>query len=95
VVNHKADIARRYGVSRARVTQILNILRLPEPVLDFLAELPPDSRAFCTERRLRPILNLPTMAAQVEAVLRLRTWVEAGQTGERQEGRGVPDRAVA
>lgn len=80
VVDTRADTARRYGVSRARVTQVLNVLQLPEPVLRFLAELPPDSGSFYTERRLRPILNLPSEATQVEAVLRLRSQTETGQS---------------
>jgi len=68
MVNNPAEITRRYRLSRARVTQILNVLRLPRPVLDCLAQLPPDSKAFCTERRLRRVLKLSTEAARLAAV---------------------------
>jgi ParB-like chromosome segregation protein Spo0J len=78
VVNNRAEIARRYGLSRARVTQILNVLQLPQPVLDFLADLPPDSGSFWTERRLRRVLNLPSEAAQLGAVRHMGRQAEAG-----------------
>jgi len=78
VVNNRAGIARQYGLSRARVTQILNVLQLPQPVLDFLADLPPDSGSFWTERRLRRVLNLPSEAAQLGAVRHMGRQAEAG-----------------
>ena len=39
VVNSRADIARRYGVSRARVTHVPNLPRLPQPVISPLLEM--------------------------------------------------------
>jgi len=38
VVSNRAAIAERYGISRARVTQLLNLLRLPSAVLSLLAD---------------------------------------------------------
>ena len=73
VVNNRAEIARRYGVSRARVTQVLNVLRLSRPALDLFFEMSSQVRASCTERRLRRTLSLSTEAEQI-AALRDTQW---------------------
>jgi hypothetical protein len=58
-VANQADLARLYGVSRARVTQVLLLLKLHPAILDFLRRLPPGPHArLYTERRLRPLLHL-------------------------------------
>jgi len=55
-----ADLARKLKVSRARVTQVLRILRLTPEVLNALVALgDPLPTPIVTERRLRPIVNLP------------------------------------
>jgi hypothetical protein len=56
----QADLARNKGISRARVTQILNLLRLSPAVIEFTLETgdPMGSRTI-TERRLRRLINLP------------------------------------
>jgi len=55
-----AELARKLGVSRARVTQVLRLLRLAPEVLEVLVSLgDPLSDPIVTERKLRPILNLP------------------------------------
>ncbi len=52
-------LARLHGLTRARVTQILNLLTLHPRILDFLRTLPPGPRArLYTERRMRPLLRL-------------------------------------
>jgi hypothetical protein len=50
----RADLARRTGLSAMRVTQILALLRLAPPILDYIRMLPPgtDERSV-TERALR------------------------------------------
>ena len=78
LVNSRAQIARRYSVSRARATQVLNIVRLPRPAIDVLVELRRQSGSHCTERQLRPILRLPTEEAQLAAVQGLRERVSEG-----------------
>ena len=56
-VNTRAEIAEIFGVSRARVTQYLNLLKLPKWIIKFLD----NNRENCevieyfTERRLRPL----------------------------------------
>ncbi len=55
-----ADLARKLGVSRARVTQVLRLLNLAPEVLKAIAALgDPLPSPIVTERRLRPIVNLP------------------------------------
>ncbi len=57
VVNNQADLAKRYGISRARVTQYLNLLKLPDEIIDFLKANSGHEPIlhFFTERRLREL----------------------------------------
>ena len=56
-----ADLARKLGVSRARVTQVLNLLELTPEVVQALAALgDPLTRPTLTERSLRSLLRLPS-----------------------------------
>jgi hypothetical protein len=56
----RADIARELGVSRACVTQVLQLLELaPEAVSAIAALGDPLHTPVVTERRLRPLLLLP------------------------------------
>jgi hypothetical protein len=71
VVNNQAEIADRYGISRARVTQVLNLLKLPQSVLGLLLQSGREDGSHCTERQLRPVLRLPE-AAQIAAPKRLQ-----------------------
>ena len=52
----QADIARKEGITRARVTQILGLLRLAPEIREKILSLP-DTQHRCpmTERMLRPI----------------------------------------
>ena len=53
-------LARKLGVSRVRVTQVLNLLRLAPEVLERIAGLgDPLTSPIMTERKLRPLVNLP------------------------------------
>ena len=66
VVNTKAELARRTGLSRARITQLLNLLKLPSAIVAYLADCAdPDVLDYFTERRLRPM----TLVADKTAVL--------------------------
>jgi hypothetical protein len=62
VVN-RADLARQYGVTRARVTQVLNIPKLHPVILSFLRTFPrgPHARLY-TERRVRSLVHLEPLA---------------------------------
>jgi len=64
----KATIARNMGLSRARVTQIMNLLDLPEPIISFVAGLQkPAQIRIVSERKLRAILELTSKPAQLRA----------------------------
>lgn len=53
-VGSLSELARKVGLTRARVTQIMNLLKLPEEMRNFLAGLddPREIRRY-SERRLR------------------------------------------
>ena len=70
-VNSQAELAERYGISRARVTQLLNLLKLPAAVLSLLLESGREAGSHCTEVQLRPILRLPE-SAQIGALKQLQ-----------------------
>jgi hypothetical protein len=54
-----AALARRLGLSRARVTQVLHLLKLTPEVLDVITDLgDPLPSPIVTERRLRSLTRL-------------------------------------
>jgi hypothetical protein len=61
----RTEIARKTGVSRARVTQIMNLLRLPNYIQEFLSSPPaPLTLASFSERSLRRVLAIADEAEQ-------------------------------
>jgi hypothetical protein len=84
VVNTRADIARRCGISRARVSQAMSLLRLAESVRDHIAGLPLTEQRRYTERRLREIAAAPAKEMQLEAFARLREAL--GRTDRERSG---------
>jgi len=68
MVNNRSELAKRYGLSRARVTQLLNLLELAPEIQEHLFALKDKKsvRAF-SERRLRGLVQLRTHSAQVQA----------------------------
>jgi hypothetical protein len=77
VVRNQAEIARLRGISRARVTQLVNIAELPQQILDYLLSLSAEEQACYTERRLRRIVRLDSEEERVKAFEELRHSVEA------------------
>ncbi len=67
VVNNRAEIARRYGLSRARVTQVMSLLHLPDEIQGYIMALPPREQRRYSGRRLREIIGLASGRAQVDA----------------------------
>ncbi|MGI6419468.1 MAG: hypothetical protein ACOX1P_27835 [Thermoguttaceae bacterium] len=65
-----ADLARLGYVTRARVTQIMNLLNLAPDIQEAILLLPPvaDGRDRITERQLRPI------AAKADRVKQRKLW---------------------
>jgi len=65
-VANQAEIARREGVSRARVTQIMCLLRLAPEVQHRVLEMPAVlGRKGISEHSLRPIARIKDSAAQL------------------------------
>ena len=67
VAKNKAEIARIEGVSRARVTQILNLINLAPEIknyLNFTADQ--NDLKILTERRLRKIAKINNHQLQIE-----------------------------
>ena len=57
-VKNQAELARKLGISRARVTQILRLLKLDSFVIQELEKLgDPLKSKIITERMLRPYVN--------------------------------------
>ena len=67
-----AALAHHFKISRARVTQILNLLRLSPEVLEMISSLgDPMRNRIASERKLRPLLELSAeqQKAQIEGML--------------------------
>ena len=67
-----AALARHFKVSRARVTQIMNLLRLSLEVIDMISSLGDSIRyPIVTERKLRPLvgLSIKQQIAQAKIIL--------------------------
>ncbi|MFC1554516.1 winged helix-turn-helix transcriptional regulator [candidate division KSB1 bacterium] len=56
----RSELAERQGISRARVTQMMNILNLPNEILSTIECFKNNNnmRSFWTERRLRPLTQI-------------------------------------
>jgi len=64
-VHNQAEIARREGITRARVTQVMSLLRLPPEIQQHILTMPDAvRRPAITERALRPITQLEDLADQ-------------------------------
>jgi len=69
----QADIARREGLSRARVTQIMYLLNLAPDIQKHILSMPEAvQRHKVTERSIRPITKLVKPRKQMEAFSALR-----------------------
>ncbi len=63
----QADLSRKEGVSRARITQLLNILKLPQEIRDHLDNIAKEKNpGFPTERKIREILQIKDPRAQMD-----------------------------
>jgi len=57
-IHSKADLARHLGISRARVTQTLNLLKPAPDIQVHILSLPDGEAAFFNERRLSPLSKI-------------------------------------
>ncbi|MGH9894299.1 MAG: hypothetical protein ACREA0_20415, partial [bacterium] len=72
--SNQAAIARHEGITRARVTQVMGLLRLAPEIQEHVLSLPDMVlRPAITERALRPIAQLPQGTDQLHAFQRLLT----------------------
>ncbi|MBH81147.1 MAG: hypothetical protein CMQ49_11635 [Gammaproteobacteria bacterium] len=67
MIASRADLARHLGVSRAKVTQILNLMKLAPEIRDFIANLEESDERLqiLTERQLRPLVQCGSIGAQI------------------------------
>jgi ParB-like chromosome segregation protein Spo0J len=80
-VSDQAEIARREGLSRVRVTQIMSLLHLAPETQDYILSMPKTSRRpAITERSLRPITQIESYRKQNEAFSAL---LDSGSTAKR------------
>ena len=68
---NRAALAAQYGMTRARVTQILALRKLHPEILRYVTELDPDSGTILSERQLRPLLSMDLDDQLTAARLRL------------------------
>lgn len=67
-IPNQAAIARQEGITRARVTQVLGLLRLSPEIQEHILSIPDTaSRPCVTERTLRPIVRIKAPHDQFEA----------------------------
>lgn len=66
-VRNQSHLASKMGVSRARVTQLLNLLKLAPEIQQALQDLSPDQVAQIPERKLRNLVRLTPKSRQVAA----------------------------
>lgn len=70
---NRAGLAKKHGISRARISQLMSLLTLPAQIQTTLRSLStPTERRFFSERRLRPILLSPSGSEQTRGFNRLR-----------------------
>lgn len=67
VVNNRAEIARRCGLSRARVTQVMKLLKLPSQVQEYVMSLPPQEQRLYSGRYLQGVAGIRGRAARAKA----------------------------
>jgi len=61
LVNSRSEIARAEGLTPARVTQVMNLLKLPREVKNFLTRLrdPKDMRKYSVRKLLSGSISVP------------------------------------
>ena len=86
-----AHIAKQQGLSRARVTQIMNLLQLPPAIVKELSTIATreEARRF-SERALREILLLRSTAEQLIAFRKLRGAAAYRRNTDQQNPRPAP-----
>ena len=71
-----AHVARQIGMTRARVSQIMSLLRLPPALLERLLLADPGHLPRLTERQLRPVIAASEPLTRLEEFKRLLSPIE-------------------
>ena len=69
----------RYGLSPARVTQVVKLLHLPHKMQQYVIALPPREQRLYSGRRLREIGRLSNEVARLGALDELRETAQESQ----------------
>ncbi|MBS2011440.1 MAG: hypothetical protein JST00_00900 [Deltaproteobacteria bacterium] len=65
---NRAELAQRFRLTRARVTQLMNLLKLHPAILAYVKSLPPGTPSrMVTERRLRFLVGQSPQRQLVDA----------------------------
>jgi hypothetical protein len=76
-VKNQADLAREMGVSRVRITQVMNLLRLtPDVQAQLLRIEDPKAIRFFSEHRLRPLVQIEDSKWQVREFQKMLAQVQ-------------------
>jgi hypothetical protein len=66
-INTKTELSRKLGISKARLTQIMNLLKLAPEIQEYLKNInDPSLLNFFNEKRLRPIASIKDKQTQLE-----------------------------
>jgi len=78
-INSLADVARELGITRARVSQVMGLLKLAPEIQKELLNLQ-DQKAirYFSERRLRPLLTIKDQARQIREFKKMRNEFQLG-----------------
>jgi len=78
----RAALARQYGLTRARVTQLMDLLKLDPLILDYVRNLPAGTpERLVTEKNLRRLVKLPLSDQLKEAKSRVAGFVAHQRIG--------------
>ena len=86
----RADLARRKGLSRAGVTQVLRLLGLDSDALDNIAAIgDPLTFPVVTERMLRPLVNADVVVQTRAFKAILKAGEKSSLNGSRKDASGL------
>ena len=72
-VNNQAELARIHGITRACVTQIMNLLKLLLAIRTQIVQMPPDEQEYFNDKKLRKVVRLQYASEQLEAFEALKS----------------------
>ena len=78
----RAGLARKLGISKARLTQIMNLLKLAPEIREYLKDLnDPSPLYYFNEKRLRPIASIEDKQKQLAKFADLKRKIEVKESG--------------